>query len=118
MFAVQRLQRLLLEVGVQLDLVDRRHHRGFRQQPLQHLGHEVAHADGAHAAVGQQLFQRLVRAEGAIELAGQRLVQDQQVDVIHAQLAGTLVEGVQGGIKTVVADPHLGFDEDPATVQT
>ena len=46
-----------------------------------------------------------------------RLVQDQQVDLVDPELAGALVEGVQGGVVPVVADPDLGLDEDLAAVE-
>lgn len=68
--------------------------------------------------VGQELLQRLVGADRASELAGQRLVQDQQVDLLDAELAGTLVERVQRLVVSEVADPHLGLDEHRRPVQT
>jgi hypothetical protein len=42
-------------------------------------------------------------------------VQDQQVDLVDAELAGALVEGVQRLVKSVVADPDLGLQEDRRT---
>jgi hypothetical protein len=57
--------------------------------------HEVGDTDRADLAVGVQLLQRLVCVDGQFELAGQRLVQDQQVDLLDTELAGRLVEGVQ-----------------------
>ena len=74
--------------------------------------HEVADADRADLAVGEQLLQRLVGVDGQLELAGQRLVQDEQVDLVDSQLAGRLLEGVQRGVVAVVGDPDLGLDED------
>ena len=47
---------------------------------------------------------------------GQRLVEDEQVDVVDAELAGALVEGVEGLVVAVVADPHLGLDEHVVAV--
>jgi hypothetical protein len=44
-------------------------------------------------------------------------VQDQQVDLVDPQLAAALVEGVQGLVVPVVADPDLGLDEDLRPVQ-
>ena len=108
---VQALQRRLLEVRVDFDLVDRRHDRGLGQQTLQVLGHEVADPDRAHLAVGEQRLQRAVRVEGEVESARQRLVEDQQVELIDAELAGALVERVQGLLVAVVADPDLRLDE-------
>jgi hypothetical protein len=75
------------------------------------LDHEVADPDGADLAVGEQLLQRPVRLQGPVELRGQRLVQDQQVDPVDAELAGALVEAVQGLVVAVVADPDLGLQE-------
>ena len=95
MLVVEREQLGLPEVGVDLDLVDRRHHLGLDQQPVEVRRHEVGDADRAHLAVGVQRLQRLVGVDGQLELAGQRLVQDQQVDLVDAELAGGLVEGVQ-----------------------
>src|SRR4029453_1201838 len=43
------------------------------------------------------------------------LVQDQQVEGVDAELAGALVEGVQGLVVAVVADPDLRLDEDLVT---
>ena len=48
---------------------------------------------------------------GEVEAARAGLVQDQQVDLVDAELAGALVEGVQGLVVAVVADPDLGLDE-------
>ena len=59
---VDALQRGLLEVGVDLDLVHRRHDRGLGQQAVEVLGHEVADADRAHPAVGEQRLERPVGA--------------------------------------------------------
>jgi hypothetical protein len=42
-------------------------------------------------------------------------VQDQQVDLVDAELAGALVEGVQRLVISVVADPDLGLQEDRRT---
>jgi hypothetical protein len=39
-------------------------------------------------------------------------MQDQQVELVDAKLAGALVEGVQRGVVAVVADPDLRLDED------
>jgi len=80
------------------------------------VGHEVADADRADLAVGQQLLQRPVGVDGELELVGQGLVQDQQVDLVDAELARALVEGVQRLVVAVVGDPDLGLDEDVRAV--
>ena len=44
-------------------------------------------------------------------------MQDEQVQILHAELAGRFVPGVQGLVVAVVTDPDLGLDEDVRTVQ-
>jgi hypothetical protein len=56
--AVQKLQRSLLELRMDFDLVHRGHGGNVRQQALQVLGHEVAHADGSRLTVREQLLER------------------------------------------------------------
>ena len=46
--------------------------------------------------------------------SGARLVQDEQVELVDAELADRLVERVQRLVVAVVADPDLGLDEHPA----
>ena len=76
------------------------------------VGHEVGDADGPDLAVGKQRLQGAVGVDREVEPAGERLVQDQQVDRVDAELAGGLVERVQRRVVPVVADPDLGLDED------
>jgi hypothetical protein len=76
------------------------------------LGHEVADADGADLAVGEELLERPVGVEGAVGGRGQRVMQEQQVDLVDAQLAGALVESAQRSVVAVVGDPELRLDED------
>jgi hypothetical protein len=76
------------------------------------LGHEVAHPDSAHLAVGEQLLKRPVGVEREIEPDRHGLMQDQQVELVDAELAGALVQCVQRGVVAVVADPDLGLYED------
>ena len=99
-----------------LDLVDRGHDRGAREQPLEVGGHDVADADRTDAAVGEQLFERPVGVDDGVEGGRHRLVQDEQVELVDAELAGALVERVQGLVVAVVADPDLGLDEDVGAV--
>ena len=107
----------LAEVGVDLDLVDGRDDAALLQESFEVVRHEVADADGADLAVRQQLLQCLVCRDGEFELVRQGLVEDEQVELIEAELAGALVERVQGCVVAVVADPHLGLDEDLVPVQ-
>ena len=62
--------------------------------------------------VVEQRLQRPVGLQGLVEGRGQRLVQDQQVDLVDAELAGALLETVQRLVVAVVADPDLRLDED------
>ena len=112
MLGVERLHLGLLEVGVQLDLVDGGDDLGHVKQVREVPGHEVADADGADLAVLEQRLQCPVSLERLAEVRRQRLVQDQQVDLVDAELAGALVEGVQRLVISVVADPDLGLQED------
>ena len=65
----------------------------------------------------EQLLQRPVGLERPVEVGRQGLVQDQQVDLLDAELAGALVEGVQRLVVAVVADPDLRLDEDLVTAK-
>ena len=117
MLGAEGLDLGLGEVGVELDLVDGRDDRGVLEQRGEVVDHEVADADRADLAVGQERLQRAVSVEGPVERAGQRLVEDQQVDLLDAELAGALLEGVQRLVVAVVADPDLRLDEDVGAVE-
>ena len=73
---------------------------------------EVADPDRADLAVGEQRLQGTVGLQGPVERRRQRLVQDQQVDLVDAELTGALLEAVQRLVVSVVADPDLGLQED------
>ena len=62
---VQTLQRRLLEVRMHFDLVDGRYDGRLSQQALKVVGHEVAHANRAYLAVGEQLLERAVRVQSS-----------------------------------------------------
>ena len=81
------------------------------------LDHEIADPDRADLAVSKQGLQGAVGLQGPVERRRQRLMQDQQVDVFDAELAGALLEGVQRLVVSVVADPNLGLQEDLRSVQ-
>jgi hypothetical protein len=51
------------------------------------VDHEVADADRADLAVGEQGLERPVGLEGPVEGAGQRLVEDEQVDLLDSELS-------------------------------
>jgi hypothetical protein len=98
---------------VHLDLVDRRDDRGVLEQSGQVVDHEVADTDRAHLAVGEQGLQCAEGLERAVEGRRKGMVQDQQVYLLDAELAGALVEGMQRLVVPVVADPDLRLQEDP-----
>ena len=75
------------------------------------LDHEVADPDRADLAVSEQSLQSTVGLEGPLEGRRERLVEDQQVDLVDAELAGALLEAVQSPVVSVVADPDLGLQE-------
>ncbi len=100
-----------------LDLVHGRHHGSTVEQGGEVVDHEVADPDRSHLPVGEQRLQGAVGLQGRLELRGQRLVQDEQVDLVDAELAGALLEPVQGLVVAVVADPDLGLQEHLGPVQ-
>jgi hypothetical protein len=67
--------------------------------------------------VREQRLQGPVGLQGRFEVRWQRLVQDQQVDLVDSKLAGALVEAVQRLVVAVVADPDLGLQKDLRAVQ-
>jgi len=106
------------EVRMLLDLVDRGDDRGPVEQSGEVVDHEVADADGADLAVGQQRLQAAIGLKRSLEGRGQRLVQDEQVDLLDAELARALLEAVQRLVVAVVGDPDLRLDEDVGAVET
>jgi hypothetical protein len=56
-----RVDVLVEEVGMELDLVDGGHHVGLRREALEMVDLEVRDADRARAAVPVELLERLPR---------------------------------------------------------
>src|SRR5438034_10927430 len=108
----------LREVGMDLDLVDRRNYLAAIEEGREVLDHEIADPDRTDLAVSEQGLQSAVGLQGSIERRRQRLVEEQQVDLVDAKLAGALLEAVQSFVVTVVADPDLRLQENvrPADV--
>ena len=107
----QAAQLRLAEVGVHLDLVDGRDDVDLAEQVLQVILHEVCDADCARAAGGQHLLDRLVCADGVVELARHRVVQQEEVDVVDAEPPQAAVEADECLVVAVVVDPELGDDQ-------
>src|SRR2546427_13278928 len=80
------------------------------------LWHEVAYSDRPDTAVGEKRLERAVGVDREIKLAGQRLMKDEQVELLDVELARALVASVEGLVVTVIADPHLRLDEDVRAV--
>ena len=70
----------------------------------------IARTRPSASSVSSALYAAIVR----VELARQRLVQDQQVDLLDTELAGALLERVERLLVAVVADPDLRLDEHVA----
>ena len=104
--------RGLREVRVHLDLVDGGNDIGVRSSVVEVLGHEVADADRADLAVGEQCLERLVRLDRSVELAGSGWCRINRSMWSTPSLRGALLEAVQRLVVAVVADPDLRLDED------
>ncbi|BAT09646.1 Os10g0113201, partial [Oryza sativa Japonica Group] len=119
-------QRPLLPHRVHLHLVRRRPNHGERQQLLQLLGGEVTDADGAreaqpvallHAAPHALHVERrrhLLLGEREVVAArrhGRRPVDEEQVDVVHSEVAERLPRRRHDAAGVQVAAPELGGDE-------
>ena len=89
-------QRTLDEVRMDLDLVHRRHHFARRDQILQVVRAEVAHADGADASVREEPLSRVIGRDGPIPLVRHRLMQQIQIDRVQTELAQAGVETPAG----------------------
>src|SRR5438552_16549436 len=85
----------LREVRMDLDLIDRRNHRAAIEEGREVLDDKVADPDRADLAVSEQALQSAVCPERSVKRRRQRLVEDQQVDLVDAELAGALLEAVQ-----------------------
>jgi hypothetical protein len=81
------------------------------------VDHEVADADCADLVVREQRLERPVGLERPVEGAGQGLVEDEQVDVVDAELPAALLEAVQRLLVSVVGDPDLGLEEHLGAVE-
>ena len=103
---------LLLVEGVNLALVDGRDHVEVVHQVQVAVRVEVEDVDGADLALLQEGLQGLVGLDGGVEGARRGLVEDEQVDVVQAQLGRGLLPGVEGLLVAVVGDPDLRLDED------
>src|SRR5438094_2682056 len=110
-------QLLLVQEGMEFDLVHRGRNRRCGEQFLEVASRVVADADRAGEPVVVDLEQRLPRF---VSQARYRPVDEIQIDVVEAaEFAATLLERPQGGLVAMVVVPELRRDEylvprDPA----
>src|SRR5258706_11540841 len=97
---------------MELDLVDGGRHLGLARQSLQVGDLEVADADRPGSALLLELLKRLPRRDEVAAVQGrQGPVDQEQVDVVDAQLGQCPVErtaGVSWPVKAVVVDDGIG----------
>ena len=108
---VERPQLVLGQVGVHLDLVDRRDDGGLLVQPAQVVGLEVGHADRPGPTFGVDPLQRPPGVDVVADL-GQRPVDQEEVDLLQPQVGQGLVERLQGVVERVEAVVQLAGDEN------
>ena len=82
---------------------------------------EVRDTDRARAAVDKGVLDRLVCGDRLLKLPRDRLVQEEEVDVVESEATQAAVEADESLVMAVVADPELRRDEhlaalDPGTV--
>ncbi len=105
---VQGAQLGLREVGVQLDLVERRLHLGLLEQQLQVRHPEVRDADRADPALGVQLLEGAPDVQEGVAVHRARPVDQVQVQPVEAEAAERLVEGAQHPAAALLAGPVDG----------
>ena len=109
--AVQRAQFLLLEPGVQFDLVDGRYDFGALQQAVQVGRLEIRDPDGPGLALPVQGLHRAV-ALGIQPALRAGPVDEIQIHVFQTEAGHGLVEGAQRGVVPLVVVPEFGGDEE------
>ena len=106
------------QVGVQLDLVDRRGDLAFGVQPPQVVRLKVRDADRAGSSVAVELLQGVPgRHVIAVVPGGQRPVDQEQVYVVEAERVQRVVERLTGVIRAVEAIVQLAGNEHVGAVK-
>ena len=114
---VEGPQLVLGEVGVHLDLVDRRDRPSVSSCSRRRwCGLEVGHPDRPGPAVGVDPLQRLPGLDEVADLR-QRPVDQEQVDVVQPQVGQRLVERLERVVVVVEAVVQLAGDEDLGRVE-
>ena len=77
---------------------------------------EVRDADRTGAAFREKLLDRFVRLDGSVEVGGDGLVEQEEVDVVEAEAPQAAFEADEGLFVAVVAEPQLRRDEQVGAV--
>ena len=110
--SVELAQRVLGQVRVELDLVDRRHDGRPVEQALEVIDLEVGDADGVHVAALEQSLHGSPGVEVVNAVHRQRPMDEEKVDVANVERTERALKGlphVVGSVGTVV---ELAGDED------
>src|SRR5262245_40332513 len=99
------------DAGIQLNLVGRRADRGFSGEPIQMGRFEVGNADRANLSGLDQLLERLPSGNIFVALR-QRPVDQEQINVVQAQLTQALVEASNRTLVSLKLAIQLGGDKD------
>ena len=102
---------------MELDLVHRRHDVGLGHQPLEVVDPEVRDADRAGAAVFLELLERAPGGDVIAVVQRRRPVDQEQVDVVEAELLERPLEGAARVVRAVIAVVQLACDVDVAPVE-
>lgn len=89
-FCVHGSQVWLPEVRVGFDLVHRWDDVRCLQQGREVIHHEVADTDRPHPASSKEVLQGTVGTDSQVEFGGQRLVQEQKIDLTNIELRALL----------------------------
>ncbi len=110
------LRRLLLEIGMQLDLVDDGNDAGFADDTLEMFRIEIRHADRAGATLFPDAHESLPGL-GIKAAMRRRPVNEIEVDIFGTELLQAAVEGAQRIVIALIGIPELGGDEDVLAVE-
>src|SRR5437899_4701169 len=102
-------QVLLVQEGMEFDLVHGGWNRCCREQLFEMANCIVTHADRASEPLVVDLEQRLPRF---VSQARYRPVDEIQIDIVEAEFAATLLERPQGRLVAMVVVPEFRRDED------
>ena len=110
------LRHLLLEIGMQLDLVDDGNDAGLADDTLEMFGIEIRHADRTGTTLFPDSGESLpgLRIEAAMR---RRPVNEVEVDVLGTELLQAALECTQRIVIALIGIPEFGGDEDVLAVE-